>query len=315
MVSALRTHDLTRWFDHRIAVDGVELEVPAGAIYGFLGPNGSGKTTTIRMILGLLKPDHGRIFVNGIDALAERRRAAATVGALLEAGSFYPNISGWQNLLLSARLLGFGDDEVGRVLSIVEMSGSAHRKVREYSLGMRQRLGIARALIGNPALLVLDEPTNGLDPDGIVDMRNFLQRLPDQTGATVFLSSHLLSEVEQIATHLGILSQGVLVAQGSLEEMQRGVQRQLLVETDAQEKAASIATRHGLSSVRGQPAAWLLPQDSEQGHDQLIAALNQALVAEGIGVHTLARQRVSLETFYRERTGTRKEEHAHAVGA
>ena len=303
-VLALRTHDLTRRFGDRIAVDRVGLEVPAGAIYGFLGPNGSGKTTTIRMILGLLKPDNGGIVINGINALAERRRAAATVGCLLEAGSFYPNISGWQNLMLAARLLGFGDDEVGRVLSIVGMSGSAHRNVREYSLGMRQRLGIARALIGNPPLLVLDEPTNGLDPDGIVDMRNFLRQLPYQTGATVLLSSHLLSEVEQIATHLGILSRGLLVAQGSLAELQRGVPREIVIRTNAAGNVAPIAAAHNLSPVSGQADMWHLPKGVDKDHDVLIAKLNQALVAEGIAVHTLARQRATLEAFYRARTGT-----------
>lgn len=313
MSLALETRGLTRRFGQRVAVDRLALAVPKGSIYGFLGPNGSGKTTSIRMILGLLRPDAGLIAVNGVDALADRRNAAVQIGALLEAGSFYPNISGRQNLRLTARLLGFDDGEVTRVLRIVEMEDHAERRVREYSLGMRQRLGIARALIGGPALLILDEPTNGLDPDGIVDMRRFLQRLPGETGATIFLSSHLLSEVEQIATHLGILNSGVMVAQGTLAEMQQSVPCEVAIRTDDPLRAASIITRCGLSAMPSQPGRWRLPDGTREIRDKLLAQVNAALVADGIGVFALAQQPASLEAFYRQQTGSQHMGEHHAI--
>lgn len=302
-VLALQTHQLTRTFGSRIAVDELELSVPQGAIYGFLGPNGSGKTTTIRMILGLLRPDSGTVTVNGIDAQADRRSAAAQIGALLEAGSFYPNISGRQNLLLTARLLGHKDSEVTRVLRIVEMEEHAGRRVREYSLGMRQRLGIARALIGGPAMLVLDEPTNGLDPDGIIDMRRFLRRLPGETGATIFLSSHLLAEVEQIATHLGILSGGHMVAQGALADMQNSLPATCVIRTDDEPGAAHIIASHGFEVVSGQPNVFRMPPATGQSPERLLARLNADLVSQKVGVFAIGQQPASLEAFYRQRTG------------
>jgi ABC-2 type transport system ATP-binding protein len=310
---ALQTWGLTRKFGKRLAVDRITLEVPQGAIYAFLGPNGSGKTTTIRMILGLLRPDAGTIFVSGNNVLLDRRQAASKVGALLEAGSFYPNISARKNLLLTARLLDCGPAEVSRVLAIVELEEHADRKVREFSLGMRQRLGIARALLGSPSLLILDEPTNGLDPDGIVEMRQFLRRLPDETGATVLLSSHLLAEVEQIATHLGVLNAGRLVAQGYLPDIRRDVPLEVAIKTDAPLRAGEIIARHGLSPVPEARDLWQMPATPLDHRRRLLADLNRSLVAEGIGVFTLAEQPASLESFYRQQTTPLGQEQRHAV--
>ncbi|HEX8470687.1 MAG TPA: ATP-binding cassette domain-containing protein, partial [Brevundimonas sp.] len=192
MSIAIETQGLTRRFGRRVAVDGVSMTVPERAVYGFLGRNGAGKTTTLKMLLGLIKPSAGSAFIDGIDVGRDRIGAARRVGALLEAHGFYVNLTGRENLDLTRTLLGVASTEVDRVLEVVEMQDDATRRVSDYSLGMRQRLGLARAMLGAPPVLVLDEPTNGLDPDGIADMRRFLKALPERTGATVLLSSHLL---------------------------------------------------------------------------------------------------------------------------
>lgn len=171
MTHAIETHGLCRRFERRTVVDNVSLQVPSQSIYGFLGRNGAGKTTTLKMLLGLLRPDAGSAWIDGIDVSANRLAAARKVGALLEAHGFYGNLSGRENLDLTRRLLGCPASEVARVLEVVQLSTHAGRRVDGYSLGMRQRLGLARAMLGKPTVLILDEPTNGLDPEGIADMR------------------------------------------------------------------------------------------------------------------------------------------------
>src|SRR5690606_25220800 len=183
MPSAIETHGLTRRFGDRTVVDQVSMTVPERSIYGFLGRNGAGKTTTIKMLLGLLRADAGQALVAGVDVATNRIGAARKVGALLEAQGFYPHLTGRENLGLTCRLLALPGSEVDRVLDIVEMTAPGRRRVDGYSLGMRQRLGLARAMLGAPPVLVLDEPTNGLDPEGIADMRRFLRELPGRTGA------------------------------------------------------------------------------------------------------------------------------------
>src|SRR5690606_20112858 len=206
MPIAIETRGLTRRFGDRAAVDAVSMSVPERSIYGFLGRNGAGKTTTIKLLLGLLKADAGSARIAGIDVAADRIGAARKIGALLEAQGFHPHLGGRENLDLTRRLLGLPATEIDRVLDIAEMTAHARRRVADYSLGMRQRLGLARAMLGAPPVLILDEPTNGLDPEGIADMRRFLRELPARSGATVLLSSHLLGEIEQVATHVGILA-------------------------------------------------------------------------------------------------------------
>jgi ABC-2 type transport system ATP-binding protein len=213
---AIETEALTRAFGTRTAVEQLNLLVPAGGIYGFLGPNGAGKTTTIRMLLGLIRPDSGtvRVFGNQFE-----RSVLNRVGSLVETPSLYPHLTGRENLEVTRRLIGAAHDNVGRVLAIVRLTRDADRLVREYSLGSKQRLGLALALLNSPELLILDEPTNGLDPAGIHEMRELLRRMPVEHGVTVFLSSHLLSEVEQIAGSVGIIGDGRMLFQGSLAEL------------------------------------------------------------------------------------------------
>ena len=299
MSPAIQTLGLTRRFGAHVAVDAVSMTVPERSIYGFLGRHGAGKTTTITLLLGLLQADAGQARIAGIDVAADRIGAARKVGALLEAQGFYPHLGGRENLDLTRRLLDLPKREIDRVLELTEMTAHGRRRVADYSLGMRQRLGLARAMLGAPPVLILDEPTNGLDPEGIADMRGFLRELPERSGATVLLSSHLLGEIEQTATHVGILSHGRLVLEGALDELKAGMATEVAIETDTPERALLLAREHGF--------------DVEQGDDALIArfaagedvrnataALNRVLcIAGGIRIHALAPRRRSLETLYR----------------
>ena len=296
---AIETHGLTRRFGPRTAVDQVSMTVPARSIYGFLGRNGAGKTTTLRLLLGLLHPDAGTVRIDGIDLSADRIAAARRVGALLEAHGFYAHLSGRENLDLARRLLGLRAAELDRVLAAVDLLEHGKRRVADYSLGMRQRLGLARAMLGAPPVLLLDEPTNGLDPEGIADMRRFLRELPDRTGATVLVSSHLLGEIEHVATHVGILSEGRLVLEGALVELRRGLGTEVVVGTDNLPRACDIGRAHGFDvELRDDTVVARLRPDEETRSAS--AALNRVLCVAGVRVHALALRERSLETLYHD---------------
>ena len=299
MPAAIETRALTRRFKRHLAVDGVSLTVPARAVYGFLGRNGAGKTTTLKMLLGLIRPSSGTARICGIDVVRDRLGAARQVGALLEAHGFYGNLSGAENLDLTRSLMGLPRSEIGRVLAVVEMTEHARRRVSDYSLGMRQRLGLARAMLGAPPVLILDEPTNGLDPDGIADMRRFLGELPARTGATVLLSSHLLGEIEQTATHVGIVHQGRLVLEGELARLKADLAPEVAVETDDPVRAAALATARGFAVTRtpDQIVAGLKPGEDARAAS---AALNRALIEAGIPVFAIGPRARTLEGIYRE---------------
>lgn len=296
---AVETRDLRRRFGPTLAVDGVSLTVPKGCVYGFMGRNGAGKTTTLKMLLGLIRPDAGTIRIAGRDALADRLGAARCMGALLEAHGFYAHLSGRENLDLSRSLLGLKRSELDRVLDIVGLTADAGRRVGGYSLGMRQRLGIARALLGSPEVLILDEPTNGLDPDGIADMREFLRTLPARADATVLLSSHLLGEVEQVADRVGIIHQGQLVLEDDLATLRAGQAPQLRLGCDAPDRARAVVLGLGLTPGPDDGRIILAPGADVR---ETARALNRALVEAGIGVHELAPEARSLEAIYRDIT-------------
>ena len=299
MHAAIETQGLTRRFGQQLAVDAVSMTVPERSIYGFLGRNGAGKTTTIKLLLGLLQADCGQAWIAGIDIARDRLGAARKVGALLEAQGFYAQLSGLENLDLTRRLLGLPRQEVDRVLEVTEMTAHGRRRVADYSLGMRQRLGLARAMLGAPPVLILDEPTNGLDPEGIADMRGFLRELPARSGATVLLSSHLLGEIEQTATHIGILSHGRLVLEGALAELKGGMATEVAIETDTPERALLLAREHGFDVERADDALVARFAAGENVRDAT-ATLNRVLcIAGGIRIHALAPRRRSLETLYR----------------
>ena len=298
MSAAIETEGLTRRFGNHLAVDAVSMTVPERAVYGFLGRNGAGKTTTLRMLLGLLRPTAGSARICGVDVGRDRIGAARRVGALLEAHGFYGNLTGRENLDLTRVLLGLPATEIDRVLEVVDMIGNAGRRVSDYSLGMRQRLGLARAMLGAPPVLILDEPTNGLDPDGIADMRRFLRSLPERTGATVLLSSHLLGEIEQTATHVGIVSDGRLVLEGELAKLKADLAPEIGLRVDDEDRTARVLRSRDLTLVQDAEgwAARLRPGDDP---DVATAALNRALVEAGVQVFAIAPRARSLEGIYR----------------
>ena len=299
MTAAIETGGLTRRFGRHLAVDAVSMTVPERAVYGFLGRNGAGKTTTLKMLLGLLKPTAGSARICGIDVGRDRIGAARKVGALLEAHGFYGNLTGRENLDLTRTLLGLPATEIDRVLEVVDMTGNGSRRVSDYSLGMRQRLGLARAMLGAPPVLILDEPTNGLDPDGIADMRRFLKDLPSRTGATVLLSSHLLGEIEQIATHVGIVHQGRLVLEGELARIKATLAPEIGLRVDDLARASAVLKPFdmALSSTDDGVIARLSPDDDP---DAAVAAMNRALVEAGVAVFAIGARARSLEGIYRE---------------
>lgn len=200
-------------------LDQLALSVPKESIFGFLGNNGEGKSTLIRLITGLLRADSGRIEVLGMDIRTQRHEILKQIGALVEAPSLYPNLTGAEMLRIGCTIKDLPRSEIGRVLELVNLGGAAHRLIGKYSLGMKQRLAIAHALLGSPRLLILDEPTNGLDPEGIRDMRALLRSLPAVAGATVFVSSHNLDEIEKSATHIALLKGGRIRLQAPIEEL------------------------------------------------------------------------------------------------
>lgn len=288
---ALEISGLGKALGGRQVVSGLSMAVPRRSIYGFLGANGAGKTTTIRMVLGLMRPDAGEIRLFG-----ERLRhgQARAIGALVESPALYDHLTGYENLDLTRRILGLRPSEVGRVLKVIDIGHAARRRVGTFSLGMRQRLGIARALLGNPRLLILDEPTNGLDPDGIRDMRELLKRLPESGDVTLVISSHLLGEIEAIASHVGLLHAGRLLAQAPLAELLGG-EDQVEVATGDRARAAVILGEAGLR-VSALPAS----------ADRLLVASNQPariarlLHESGETISHLSRHHRPLEQVYQD---------------
>ncbi len=288
---AIETRALARHFGGRPAVAGIDLRVPAGSLFGFLGPNGAGKTTTIRLLLGLMRASAGTAVVLGRPMPAARLSIAREVGAIIETPAHYDHLTGIENLDITRRLLRLPAAEITRVLDIVELARDAGRRVGGFSLGMRQRLGIARALLGRPKLLILDEPTNGLDPDGIREIRALLRRLPAE-GVTVFVSSHLLAEVEQVVSHVAIMSGGRLLAQGPLHETLAAAAPSLELAVDRREEAVALLAAAGLRIKPGAAGRLDVHGDADP------AAVNFMLHAAGIEVAHLARRAASLEDRY-----------------
>lgn len=219
----IETYDLCKKGGRRFRVKDVNLAIPKGCIYGFLGPNGAGKTTTMKLLLGLIQPDGGNIEVLG-QKMSPKSRFDINMrtGSLIESPGFYGHLTGQENLEIIARYKKLGTDDIKEALNTVSLFDRKDDKVKNYSLGMKQRLGIAMALMGKPELIILDEPTNGLDPAGINEIRNLIMSIPEKYGSTVIISSHLLSEVEQIADYVGIINKGKIIYQGLLSELEIG---------------------------------------------------------------------------------------------
>jgi len=301
---AIETEGLSKALGGRPIVREVGLAVPRGSVFGFLGPNGAGKTTVMRLLVGLLKPDAGNIRLLGSDLAENRKALMGRIGAFIETPGLYENLSGRENLKLACRLRGIDTADISRVLDIVAMEGAADRRVRSYSLGMKQRLALARALLGNPALLLLDEPTNGLDPEGIMAMRELIRDLPQRIDATVFLSSHLLGEVEEVVDSIALLREGKLIAQGKLSAL-GSTSARLKITVDRAPDALALLLAHGLRVEPGSAANDLCVTYDRYAENIDPAEINRRLVSAGIGVSALAQERLGLEHLYREVMGPR----------
>jgi ABC-2 type transport system ATP-binding protein len=283
---------LRKLFGQRVAVDSLDLVVPQGVVFGLLGHNGAGKSTTIGMLLGQVWPTSGQLLVRGFDVIANRTDALAKVGAIFEAPVFYDYLSGWRNLeILASYSARTPTKRLRDVVAWVGLSGREHSLVRTYSHGMRARLALAQSLLPAPDLLILDEPTNGLDPEGIHEMRETIRRLHAEFGLTILLSSHLLSEVEQLCTRIAVLHQGTKVFDGSLAEATRGGNRVRLVTENFPEAAARL-----------QNAALVTGSDETEfmtlATGSTTAIVAKQLVEWGFPVHAIAREESTLEQFY-----------------
>ncbi|MBX7218518.1 MAG: ABC transporter ATP-binding protein [Blastocatellia bacterium] len=296
---ALKTYDLSKQYKDVTAVQRLNLEVPKGSVFGFLGPNGAGKTTTIRMFLGLVKPTGGTAEIVGCDIIRDRHRLAQKISAIVETPAFYDYLTGLQNLEVFARFsnLPLGKKQLGELIEQVGLTGREKHKVKTYSLGMKQRLGIAATLLNNPEVIFLDEPTNGLDPAGTVEMRSTIAGIA-QAGRTVFLSSHLLNEVEQICTEVAIVQKGEVKLHGKVQHLLAGGST-FRLKTSSPERTLGILSSHpGLSPVR-EDAVWIRIQAEETQIPWLIRTLQKA----EIDLFQIHQERNSLESLFLELTG------------
>jgi ABC-2 type transport system ATP-binding protein len=290
---------LVKRYGEIAAVDGVDLTVNRGEVYGFLGPNGAGKTTTLRILLGLIRPNHGEVRLFGRDPQTDMPEALDGVAGFVETPHFYSYLSGRKNLeLLAAYDGGDARSRVDAVLERVELRARAHSKVSTYSQGMRQRLGIAAALLRDPKLLVLDEPTNGLDPGGIRDMRVLIGRLAEQ-GITILLSSHLLAEVEELCNRVAIVRSGKIVYEGSIDDLRaRRVSNRYRLRTTDVERARVVAlNQQGIGDVTIDGDELRLSAD-----EHAVEELSRALVGAGLGLRALVPETASLEALFFELT-------------
>jgi len=301
---AIETQNLTKQYGSVKAVDSLSLRVNQGEIYGFLGPNGAGKTTTLRMLLGLIAPTSGSASLMG--SKPGTPQTLAKIGSMIETPTFYPFLSGYDNLRMLAAYTGVDYRRIGEVLEQVDLSPRANDPFHAYSLGMKQRLGVAAALLKNPPLLMLDEPTNGLDPAGMADMRQLIRQLGNE-GRTVLLSSHLMNEVEQVCDRVGVIARGKIVAEGTVSDL-RG-DAALLVRVDQPDKAREVINSfQGVAGVEisGDSLRITARPDVEIDESQV----NRRLVEAGIAVRELRSDRRSLESIFLTLTGG---EERHAI--
>ena len=298
-MNIVETRGLCKQYGQAMRVKQLNLSVPEGAVYGFLGPNGAGKSTTLKMVLGLAKPTAGEITVFGKPVNPRNRIAILKqVGSLIESPSYYGHLTGEENLRIVQTLRGVPEKDIKEVLSIVRLDGQKGKQVAHYSLGMKQRLGLAAALLGFPKLLILDEPTNGLDPAGIQEMRELICSLPGQFGMTVLVSSHLLSEIDQMADHVGIIREGELVFQDTLAALHARSRHHLALRTTDNGEAARL-----LGESR-------IPCTLEEGYlilplltDADAAKLSRFLAAHRVDLLRMEERQKSLEDIFLELTG------------
>ncbi|MGG4147169.1 ABC transporter ATP-binding protein [Paenibacillus algorifonticola] len=298
MQAIVSTRGLSKRYGSSYSVEKLDLSVEEGEIYGFLGPNGAGKSTTLKMILGLAQPTEGSVTVFGKELAKHRRLILSQTGSLIESPSYYGHLSGLENMRVVQRLRNVPGSHVREALKIVRLEQQQHKKVSQYSLGMKQRLGIAMALLASPKLLVLDEPTNGLDPAGIGEIRELIKSLPQRLGMTVLISSHLLSEIEQIATSVGIIHQGKMLFQGKLDQLQNESRPTIAFKTSQNPMAHSLLAAQGFAPILQDGFLRLRHLTDAQ-----VARINRELLAADIEVLRIEEHKKSLESLFLELTG------------
>jgi ABC-type multidrug transport system ATPase subunit len=288
----ISTTDLTFTFGDQTVVKSLSLQVPEGSIYGFLGPNGAGKTTTIKLLLNLLQTQHGSIHVFDMELKSNRIKILSQIGSLIEQPAIYLHLTGRENLLNRALLLQIPSTRVEEMLNLVHLKDAANKKAGQYSLGMKQRLGIALAMLPDPKLLILDEPTNGLDPNGIIEVRELLIRLVKEHNKTVFISSHLLAEIQKMATHVAIINYGELLFQGSIQELE--ALSKPLVQIDKTVDAANFLKRNDIAVAEVNDNTLFIPFSSKEQMGQINALLNQ----NGFTIYSINKQQKDLENLF-----------------
>lgn len=303
MQNMIETKDLCKTYGNRTVVDHLNLCVPKGCVYGFIGPNGAGKSTSMKMLLGLVHPTSGSVRLMGQEMTEQNRiRLLRHTGSLIESPSGYLHLTAQENLQIIADLKDVKHTEIAHVLDVVHLTRDKDKKVGQYSLGMKQRLGIAMALLGNPEILILDEPTNGLDPAGMQEMRALIAGMPEKTGATVLISSHLLGEMEQMVNRVGIINHGKTLFDGSLQELRKHSQGDLNVRVLDVLKAMPILREKGLSTVQKDGVLTLPPMP-----DFRLAEIVRELADSGAGVVELIRHTKSLEDIFLSLTQSAQE--------
>ncbi|MCM3409306.1 ABC transporter ATP-binding protein [Metabacillus litoralis] len=297
----VETNNLTKTFKGAKAVNSVNLNIPKGSIYGFLGPNGAGKTTAIKLLLGLMKETSGSIQIFGKDLKKDKQMILRKIGSLVESPSYYGHLTARENLQLLQAILQVPKERIDEVLAIVRLEKDDNRPVKGFSLGMKQRLGIASALLGNPELLILDEPTNGLDPSGIIEIRELIKRLPEKYGVTVLVSSHLLSEIDQMATEVGIISKGSLIFQDSIEVLRKKSVSKIRIQTNNSKAAWNILIKEGLKGeIEGNFLSF------KQNKNKEVAEMIRILVQHNLDVYRVEEVKRSLESIFLDMTKEEK---------
>jgi ABC-2 type transport system ATP-binding protein len=291
---AIETVDLNYHFGKQLVVKNLAMKVPIGSIYGFLGPNGAGKTTTIKILLNLLKSPADKVFIFGKEINSNRIACLKQMGALVEQPAIYGHLSGKENLVNRCILLGIKKSKAEEMLNLVGLSEAANKKAGQYSLGMKQRLGIALAMVSDPELLLLDEPTNGLDPNGIIEIRNLMIELTTKHAKTILVSSHLLAEIERTATHVGIINKGEMLFQGTISDLHNLSKATIIIETNDTKKASEILINNNINLLHSEKNTLTVEFENKEK----MGELNTILVNNGLTVYSISKANKDLENLF-----------------
>ena len=291
----VNTENLVKEFNNVRCVDRINLNVKEGEVYGFLGPNGAGKTTTIKMLLGLVKPNSGDIRIFGESIKDNREEILKDIGALVESPSYYGHLTAYENLDILRRILRLSKDEIEEKLKLVNLLDAKNKKVKEFSLGMKQRLGIAQALMGNPKLLILDEPTNGLDPAGIIEIRNLIKYLANERNITIIISNHILSEIELVATEVAVINKGRPLYQGSLDNLKKNSTNEVTIGLEKIQDKDSV---FNLLTSRKYRVKEENSKIKVKSNNVSAARICRELVMAGYEINYLSQEKSSLEEIF-----------------